>query len=279
MTIVTEKAYAKLNLCLTVGGVLPNGYHTVESLMQSISLHDTVRLEKNDKISLSCGESRLPNDNRNLAYKAAALFFEKSGVKGGVSISLTKRIPVCAGLGGGSADAAAVLRGLNRLYGKPYSVSELAELSKPMGADVPFCVEGCTVFVTGVGDIIEPMPHTTLYYVLIFDKTPLSTPKMYAALDAGVKSPSDASACRKAVLEGDREKAARLAANSFFTVASDACPQIKANADILLQNGAIAATVTGKGPTVFGVFTEKEAALSCASAVRGTYAESVRLCE
>lgn len=277
MTIVNEKAYAKLNLCLTVGERLENGYHLVESLMQSISLHDPVRLEKSDKISVSCGDSRLPEDSRNLAYKAAALFFEKSGVRGGVNISLTKCIPICAGLGGGSADGAAVLRGLNRLYGTPFKYSELEAMAASLGADVPFCIRGGTVFVTGVGDSIEVLPHLPLYYVLIFDKTSLSTPKMYAALDAGIKSPSDAAECRRAHLAGDTQGVINKIGNSFLNVAMEACPRIESNINALLGQGALCANISGKGPTVFGVFTDKEKALQCAATVRGTFAQSVKM--
>lgn len=279
MTSLTERAYAKLNLCLTVGGVLPNGYHALESVMQSISLYDTVKIKKAESIVLSSDAKFLPTDSRNLAYKAAELFFKESGINGGAVIELTKRIPVCAGLGGGSSDGAATLRGLNRLYGTPFTVDELAKLSAPLGADVPFCVKGGTVFATGVGDVLEVLPHAPLYYVLLFDKTPLSTPKMYALLDGGGASFSDSRACREAILEADMEKAAHLAANSFYAVAKDVCPAVETNAALLIQNGALAATVTGKGPTVFGVFTNEKTAASAAKATGGILCKSVSLGE
>ena len=276
MINLTEKAYAKLNLCLQVGEVLANGYHAVESVMQSISLFDTVILKRGGSISLSVGSSRIPTDSRNLAYKAAELFFKESGIAGGVDMELIKSIPVCAGLGGGSADAAAVLRGLNRLYGTPFSLDRLTQLGAELGADVPFCIRGGSAFATGVGDILEPLPHIKLYYVLIFDRTLLSTPKMYAALDKGQKSPCYADACRKAVLGGDREGAAALAANSFLFVAKEACSAIDKNINALLENGAVSATITGKGPTVFGVFTDEEAAKRCAKQVRGRFCYSLK---
>lgn len=276
MNAVTEKAYAKLNLSLTVGGVLPNGYHSIESVMQSISLHDVLRIEKSDGISLVCNKPFIPTDERNLAYKAAQLFFRQSGIRGGAAISITKRIPVCAGLGGGSTDGAATLRGLNRLYGAPFSMAELTAMSASLGADVPFCVKGGTVYATGVGDVLEGLPHLPMYYLLIYDKTPLSTPKMYKALDEGRASPSDSAAVRWAVIEGDSQGAARLAANSFLAVATEACPVIEANISALLEMGAVTATVTGKGPTVFGAFGSKEAALLASRKIKGTFAESVR---
>jgi len=276
MKAVTEKAYAKLNLSLTVGGTLPNGYHALESVMQSISLHDALRIEKSDGIRLVCDKPFIPTDERNLAYKAAELFFRESDIKGGAAISITKRIPVCAGLGGGSTDAAATLRGLNRLYGTPFSMAELTAMSASLGADVPFCIRGGTVYATGVGDVLEPLPHLPMFYLLIYDKTPLSTPKMYKALDEGKACFSDSAAVRRAVMDGDGREAARLAANSFLTVATEACPIIEANITALLETGAITATVTGKGPTVFGVFESKAAALLASKKIKGTFAESVR---
>ncbi len=279
MTVLTERAYAKLNLCLTVGDVLPNGYHSLESVMQSISLYDTVKIEKAENVSLNCEKSRLPTDEKNLAFRAAELFFRQSGIKGGACIELTKHIPVCAGLGGGSSDAAATLRALNRLYGNPFTVDELAKLSAPLGADVPFCVKGGTVFATGVGDVLEVLPHASFYYVLLFDKTPLSTPKMYALLDGGGASPSDSRACREAILAGDTEKAAHLAANSFYDVAKGVCSAVEANALLLLKHKALAATVTGKGPTVFGVFICEKDAVDAANATGGILCQSVAFSE
>jgi len=271
MISVTERAYAKLNLCLTVGGRLENGYHLIESVMQSISLCDTVGITKSNTLSLGCGNRGLPTDSGNLAHRAATLFFAESGIKGGAHIDIEKRIPVCAGLGGGSANAAAVLRGLNKLYGTPFDTAALCRLGAALGADVPFCITGGTAFATGVGEKLLPLPHTPLYYVLMFDQTPLSTPQMYAALDAGVKAPANAAACRDAVLGGNSVGAAQCAANSFYAVALEKCPQIGVNRGKLMQNGAIAATVTGKGPTVFGVFCDQNAAQRCANAINGAF--------
>ncbi len=276
MIKITEKAFAKLNLCLEVGETLENGYHAVQSVMQSVSLCDTVVLKRAEKgISLKAGHSRIPTDSRNLAYKAAELFFKEWGKTGGVEIELQKSIPVCAGLGGGSADAAAVLRGLNRLYGRPFSLGALAGLSAVLGADVPFCIRGGSAFAKGIGDRLEQLPDLKLYYVLIFDRTPLSTPKMYAALDKGQKSPADAKACRKAFLDGDVEAAAALTANSFLGVAKEACPAVERNLKALREKGAVYVGLTGKGPTVYGVFTEEAAARKCAKAVRGRFCQTV----
>lgn len=270
-----EKAYAKLNLSLEVGGVLENGYHLIKSVMQSISLHDTVTLKRSRGISLNVGSNRVPSDSRNIAYKAAELFFKESGIDGGAEIELKKSIPVCAGLGGGSSDGAAVLRGLNRLYGTPFSAERLTALGASLGADVPFCIKGGTAFATGIGEVLEPLPKPRLFFVLLFDRTPLSTPKMYAALDRGSKSPADAEACRKALLAGDTEGICASVSNSFLTLAKAECEAIERNINALLQNGARHTSITGKGPTVFGVFAEEEEAKTCAEKVRGTFCFSV----
>lgn len=268
MSIVKEYAAAKLNLCLTVGDILPNGYHALESVMQTVSLCDTISVSKADEISLACSAPYIPTDSRNLAHKAATLFFKESGISGGAHIHIAKRIPVCAGMGGGSTDAAATLRALNKLYGKPFTLKQLCAMSSQLGADVPFCVRGGTAYVTGVGDKIQPLPHLPLHYVLIFDKTPLSTPKMYAKLDAGVKAPSNAAACMSAVAAGDKQSAAALAANSFLAVATEACPAVAENISTLLAHGAAAATITGKGPTAVGVFTSRSAAVRCVKSIK-----------
>ncbi len=276
MKIITEKAYAKLNLCLAVGDKAENGYHYVESVMQSVSLYDTVTVEKADSITLVCDKAFLPTDEKNLAYKAAKMFFENSTISGGAHIKLEKSIPVCAGMGGGSADAAAVLRALNVLYGAPINSEGLLTLAAGIGADVPFCVNGGTAFAYGFGEKLAPLPHIKLYYVLLTDETPLSTPEMYKALDLGLASPASAMPCKAAVEQGNAEKAASTVCNSFLLLAADKCPKVSTNIKLLKNHGAVSACITGKGPTVFGVYTSKaEAEKVCAQISGAIFCESV----
>lgn len=280
MSVVKENAYAKLNLCLAVGDKAENGYHFIESVMQTVSLSDTLWVETAEDIRLECNVPYLPTNEKNLAYRAAQAFFKASGIKGGARIRLEKRVPVCAGLGGGSADAAAVLRALNKLYGAPLSQTALAEAASTLGADVPFCVSGGTAFAFGFGEKLCPLPSAKLYFVLITDNTPLSTPQMYKELDEGVRSPANAISCKAAIENGDIKGAARLAANSFLLLAARKCPSVMKNISLLKENGALGACITGKGPTVFGAFTSKEAAQLCHDAINGSvFCESVDISE
>lgn len=280
MNITTEKAYAKLNLCLNVGSRAPNGYHYVQSVMQAVSLCDTLTIEKANGISLQCNDSDLPGGCDNLAYRAAESFFRASGISGGAHISLEKRIPVCAGLGGGSADAAAVLRALNRLYGSPLSRAELLSAAATLGADVPFCVCGGTAYADGFGERIAPLPDIRLYYVLVPSDVKLSTPQMYAELDRAVPPYIDTKRLVAAISEGDVSAAAACAGNSFLPTAKRKCPKVGENIRLLLRHGAASACITGKGPTAFGAFADRQAALSCAEALPDTiFCESVPLIE
>ena len=182
-----EKAFAKLNLCLDVGEKLPDGYHAVRGIMQSTDFCDDVRLTPGDgPWQVGSNLSYLPTGETNLAARAALLFRQETGLgpEGG-SISLTKRIPVCGGYGGGSSDAAAVLRIMNRLSGSPLSWAELEELSIPLGADVPFCIRGGTALAAGKGEKLNPLPaFDGRALVLCRPDFSCSTPQLFKALDA-----------------------------------------------------------------------------------------------
>lgn len=276
MNITTEKAYAKLNLCLNVGNRAPNGYHYVQSVMQALSLCDVLSVEKASGISLECNDCDLPCGSDNLAYRAAESFFRTSGTVGGAHIMLEKHIPVCAGLGGGSADAAAVLRALNRLYGAPLDGNALLSLAATLGADVPFCLRCGTAYADGFGERITPLPDVRLYYVLVPDKVKLSTPQMYAELDRDVPPHIETEGLVAAITRGDATAAAACAGNSFLPTAKRKCPALGENIQLLLRCGASSACITGKGPTAFGVFADRQAALLCAEALpNAVFCESV----
>ncbi len=266
--MIYENAYAKLNLCLSVGGVLDNGYHSVETVMTSLSLADKLCFEKSDSLRVVCEGV---DEEKNIVTKAARAFFAAAGIDGGAIIRVEKHIPMAAGLGGGSADAAATLRGLNRLYGECLSREELKAIASTLGADVPFCVDNGPAFGEGVGDVLTGLPFMKLYFVLLFDETPLSTPTMYRLLDERGGDRADARAMRAAIESGDTEKALSLVANSFLPLTVSLVPAV---ADKLALLGGVSC-ITGKGPTVFGVYTDEATARDAASRVGGCFCESV----
>ena len=181
---MTELARAKINLYLDVTAKREDGYHEIESVMQSVSLADTVSLERADDLTVICDHPAVPGGSENLAYRAAQAFFRVTGIAGGAGIRIEKHIPVAAGLAGGSADAAAVLRGLNRLYGTGLTDTELCGIGKTLGADVPFCVVGGTALTRGIGEKLTTLPTLSgCYFVIAKGETGISTAAAYAALD------------------------------------------------------------------------------------------------
>jgi len=180
MQSITVYAYAKINLFLGILGEYGQGFHALAMVMQSIALADTIALIAHPTISLTCNDPTLPRDPRNLAYRAVQLLQEHTRTHRGISIHLEKNIPVGAGLGGGSADAAAVLVGLNQLWQLGLTLPELAELGSRLGSDVPFCVMGGTMFATGRGEILEPLPPLNLHLALLKPRDiSISTPWAY----------------------------------------------------------------------------------------------------
>ena len=273
--MITETAYAKLNLCLQVGEKLQNGYHSVISLMQTISLGDTVTVEKADDISLCCVGQELSEGEDNLAHKAARAFFAYSGIRGGAAIRLEKHIPQGAGLGGGSADAAAVLRALNRLYGTGYSKDTLCTIAAPLGADVPFCVVGGSMIATGIGSDLVPAKHNVLNLVLCFGEESLSTPVMYKTLDSEGNSYTGAEVFISLWQQGGAEDAFAHGGNSFYPIAARLDKTVAQNTAALKKAGALFCGISGKGPTVFGVFKNAKDASRGAELTGGIAAHSV----
>ncbi len=268
--MITEKAYAKLNLCLSVGGLLENGYHQVETVMTSISLCDDIYIGKSNRLQVFCDEVEFED---NIVTKAARAFFAEAGIEEGAKLMIEKRIPMAAGLGGGSADAAAALRGLNTLFDEPLSREQLKAIAARLGADVPFCVDCGLAFGEGVGDVLTALPFMKLYFVLLFDKTPLSTPKMYKLLDSLGGDSADASAMKLAIEQADTQRTVSLVANSFLSLASELVPAISEN----IRKLGGKACITGKGPTVFAVFADEAEARAVAQRTGGAFCESVTL--
>lgn len=255
------KAPAKINLTLDVTGKREDGYHTIESIMQTITLFDEVTLEKTaEGIELMCNKSYLPLNEKNTAYKSAALFFEETGTKGGISININKKIPGRAGMGGGSADAAAVLIGMNKLYGTGLSREKLMEMGAKIGADVPFCIIGGTCRCEGIGEIctrVSPMPNC--FIVICKPAVGMSTPKAYAQIDKHeLKSSGATDKMAAALKEKNLENIAAVVSNQFDSAMRLKLVQIIKKK--LVNKGALTAMMTGSGSAVYGIFEDEAVA-------------------
>ena len=253
---LTLKAYAKINLALEVLGKRPDGYHEVAMTMQSVSLHDTLILSLQESdITLMCDRPELPCDHSNLAYRAAELLRREFGVTQGVQIELTKRIPLAAGLAGGSTDAAAVLKGLNRLWGLALSPVELEQLAARLGSDVPFCLWGGTSLATGRGEILTPLPDFAGHGVVLANPSlQVSTAWVYGNYrDAAGNRRRDISSLRHSIEQPDFSAVADTLFNDLETVTVPAYPQVAEIKEQLLQAGAAGVLMSGSGPTVFAL--------------------------
>ena len=265
MELITVKAYAKINLGLDVLRRLENGYHELRMIMQTVGIYDTLTLEKTTnegEILLFTDREGLPCDEKNLAYRAAAMMFKEYGLTGGIRITLEKRIPMAAGMAGGSADAAAVLRGINILYGLNREDEELKRLGKQLGADVPYCVVGGTCLAEGIGEKLTVLPELTGAHLLIakpdFD---VSTKFVYEHLDAGsVDVHPDIDGQLEALYKGDLKAVAEKMGNVLQDVTIPYYPQVSEIKENMLRLGAFGSMMSGSGPSVFGFFeTDEEA--------------------
>lgn len=270
------KSYAKINLTLDVLGRLDNGYHEIKMIMQSINLFDLVVVDAQPSgISLSTNCSCLPNNAKNIAYKAAELFFKETKTKGGAKILIHKNIPIAAGLAGGSGNAAAVLCALNLLYNTDLPDSELARIGLTLGADVPYCIFGGTCLAEGIGERLTPLPSVEgLPVVLVKPPVNISTAVIYKNIDSE-KEPRhpDTDAAVSAIKS---ENTAALCANLFNImepVTQNLCPQIPQIKQTLIDLGARAAVMSGSGPTVFGIFSDNAAAKNAHDVLCKEYTE------
>lgn len=261
MDKLSVKANAKINLTLSITGRLPNGYHTLRSIMQSISLHDIVTVETTNstEIEVICGGG-IPSGEQNIAYKAAREFFRFADISDmGVKITVDKHIPSEAGLGGGSADAAAVICCLNKLYDCDFSRETLCEIGASVGADVPFCIMGGTALCEGIGEVITPLSPLECECVLIAKgKLGVSTKEAYEKIDSTeIKhSPWEISD-----FSGGFESWAKLCSNDFEVVSGD--PEVEAIISEMKSCGASLSQMSGSGSAIFGLFCEHENAESC----------------
>jgi len=251
---------AKVNLTLEVLGKRADGYHEIATVMQAVDLSDRITLDDADDLELRSTSVEVPTDGRNLALRAAAALREAAGLGQGVRIGLDKRIPVAAGLGGGSADAAAVLLGLNRLWSLRWPLERLDDVAASLGSDVPFFLRGGAALATGRGEKVEPLQGRSLALVLVNPRFPASTAEMYGRLTPAMYSDGTAT---RALARSLRRGPARVAAslyNGMEAVASGVFPQIPRMRAALLAAGALGALMSGSGPTVFGVARSHEQA-------------------
>lgn len=263
MRTLREPAYAKVNLTLDVLGKREDGYHDLESIMQTVSLWDDILIETGTGLpwEIVCQRQDIPKDERNLACKAARVFCEKtSWDPGGLRITIGKQIPSEAGLGGGSSDGAAVLRALNRCLEKPLSMTELADMGARVGSDVPFCVVGGTAFCQGRGERLTPMETgSKLTYVLCKPDLAFSTPKLFAKLDSTlITRRPDQKGMASALMQGDGAAVGRLLCNVFEEAVLQEYEAISRIKQLLLTHGALGAQMTGSGSVVFGIFANRE---------------------
>jgi 4-diphosphocytidyl-2-C-methyl-D-erythritol kinase len=261
-------------LALEVLGLREDGYHEVATVLQTISIYDDIKISRREGtgITLSSSLPFLPLDGRNLAAKAAAAFFEAAGFSSGVEIELFKHIPVGAGMAGGSTNAAGVLIGLNELFGAGYSIDELTEIGRPLGADVAFCLRRGTYLATGIGDVltkVTDMPPCTM--VVAKPRFSISTPELYRSFDSFSPPPHPDIKALISALPIGIEQAAPYMANMLEPVAAAQIAQISEMTQDLKNAGAVTALMTGSGSAVFGIFLRSRQAMVCTETMRKKY--------
>ena len=268
---VTVLAPAKLNLSLDVVGTLPNGYHDLDMVMQTIDLYEKIILKTSRDLRLSLPGSFVPANDKNTAVKAALAFFDYTGLLAGVDINVYKRVPVRAGMAGGSADAAGVLVGLNELYGAKLSMSELCAIGAGIGADVPFALLGGTCRVRGVGDLMKALPPCPdCRFVVVMPRVGVSTPEAFARYDTmGSPVHPDCEAQEQAIRKNDLAAVCAAAGNALEHCSG--AVETPAICEILRANGAITAQMTGSGAAVFGIFADESQARAAAAVLRKGY--------
>ncbi|MBO2527448.1 MAG: 4-(cytidine 5'-diphospho)-2-C-methyl-D-erythritol kinase [Clostridiales bacterium] len=278
MITLAESAFAKINLTLDVLRKRDDGYHDLKSVMQTISLCDDIEIavDTGKPWKLSCDAEGIPCNEKNLAWKAARIYFDRIGKKpDGIEIRIRKRIPSEAGLAGGSADAAAVLRALNRWADAPLSIGELCDLGAQVGSDVPFCVLGGTALAEGRGERLTKLPDAPEMHLVVC-KPPLafSTPELYRRLDSiEIGERPDTDAMLTALQNGNREDIAAQLCNVFEQTLFD-YPEIEQIKAELSVHGALGAMMTGSGSAVFGIFHCPNCANAACEALKDRYPHS-----
>lgn len=272
MERIFRKAYAKINIGLDVLRRREDGYHELKMIMQTVDICDDLIFERTAEqgIVIRTDREELPVDDGNLIYKAADLLFREKKITEGVKITLTKRIPIAAGMAGGSSDAAATMRGLNELFKMGYSIQELQKLGVKLGADIPYCLVGGTMLSEGIGEILTPLPAPPdCFLVVTKPEINVSTAFVYGNLRADTLTyHPDIDGMAEALRAGSIKGITDRLGNVLETVTVKEYPVIEDIKDLLRNMGAENALMSGSGPSVFGIFTERETAETAAKAVK-----------
>lgn len=264
------KAFAKINLSLDIVGKREDGYHLLEMVMQNVDLHDDIVMEEMEEgIMLTCNKAYVPVDERNIAYKAAKLLMDTKGIRKGVRIDITKRIPVAAGLAGGSADAAAVLKGMNELFDLKMSTEELMEEGLKLGADVPYCIVGGTCLCEGVGEVVTPLrPFRGHTILLVKPSFGVSTKEAYGLFELDrINRHVETGKLIKAMEDDDLNGVNYYSRNLLENVVLPRYPILKSIKKMLSRSGSIVTLMSGSGPTIYGIFRDVSAADNAARAL------------
>lgn len=267
------KAYGKINLGLDVVGRLPNGYHEVKMVMQTVGIYDELTFERAESgIEITTDSAELPTDESNLIYKAAKLMKEKYHIREGIRIHLQKNIPVAAGMAGGSTDAAATMKGISRMFGLDIGLLELMNMGVDIGADVPYCVIGGTALAEGIGEKLTPLEPAPECYVLVAKPDiNVSTKYVYEHLDLeGIETHPDIDGMVEAIGMGSLQGILDRMGNVLETVTIPAYPVIQELKQRMKELGAVNSLMSGSGPTVFGVFDEEGKAKAAFEKLKGT---------
>lgn len=268
----SQRAYAKINIGLDVLRRRDDGYHEVRMIMQTVGIYDELLFEKSGQpgIVLQTDNEELPLNGDNLICKAAALLFREREITEGVRITLKKRIPIAAGMAGGSSDAAAAMRGLNELFGLGYSMRELQALGVTLGADIPYCLVGGTMLSEGIGEILTPLPAPPdCFLVVAKPDINVSTGFVYGNLHAdSLTFHPDIDGMIGALREGNLDGICSRLGNVLENITAKEYPVIEELKRLMRYRGALNALMSGSGPTVFGIFSELSKAQAAAEAIR-----------
>lgn len=268
---VLMKAHAKINLSLDIIGKREDGYHLLEMVMQTLDLHDEIEISIIEEgIKVVCDKDYVPVDERNIAFKAAKLLMELKDLKQGIRIDITKKIPVAAGLAGGSSDAAAVLKGMNELFALNMTTEELMEAGLKLGADVPFCIQGGTCLCEGVGEVITPLKSFKDHIVLLVKPSfGVSTKDAYGAFELDkINRHVDTAKLIKVMEEDDLKGMSYYSRNLLENVVLRRFPVLKSIKQSMQKAGSVITLMSGSGPTIYGIFAREDQAENAAKSLR-----------
>lgn len=270
---IIEKAPAKINLGLDVLYKRNDGYHELEMIMASIDLADRLTFTKTEgnDITITTNSGFLPTDRKNNIFQAIEAMKKRYAFEGGVHVNLQKNIPVAAGLGGGSSDAAATFRGINRLFDLDATLEEMTELAIPIGTDIPFCLKGETALVTGLGEIVTPLkrPIPQSWVVLVKPKISVSTPRVFSKIDVDTLTHPNIKALQKAIEDNNYTEMTQHLGNSLESYTMKKFPVVKMIKEKMLDFGVDAAVMSGSGPTVIALCDKHSRAIHIANSLKG----------